>query len=776
MPDLPIERVADELRRALACGPVVVTAPTGSGKSTVVPLWCADAAGRVLVVEPRRVACRSLARFVARQEGTALGQGVGYAVRHDERVGRETRVAFVTPGVALRMVEAGRHRRYPVVILDEFHERSLELDLLLALLAADDDVRPVVMSATLDAPRLATFLGGTHVEAEGRQYPVTVAHEGEPLLPSSQGLAARVASAVERMLAREGDLLVFLPGKGEIADCQAALAGRRDLDVLPLHARLRPEEQDRAFEPGRRRRVILATNVAETSVTLPRIGVVVDSGLVRQTRYRGSRGYLTLAPIAADAAEQRAGRAGRLFPGHCQRLWSAQAVLEPVTAPEMHREALTTVVLAAAACGHRLARTRLLDPPRDHAVVAAEGELRHLGALDGDHRLTDLGRRLFSLPLDPLLARVVLEAEGTPAAQDAVDLAAAVGCGHPLFLPGPRPPDPDDDLRAVGCDASALIAALRRGHPRPHRLRAPALAEARRIARQLRRRLGLDDPDPRARIDRDRLARVVLRADPRTGHVPRHRRRETVWANGHGELELGQQSAVSPDSRALVALDTVALTVRRRRAVQVITCAIPCTAAILRSAGLGQVKVAAARIEGGCIVAAQIRSHAGLVLERSESVPTGAAARDAVVRLLLAGTLFPGLRGLNSERVAAHNLSLKLEGGGKPADLETWLHGRVDELGLESGEDLPLLLPDDLTFPDLPADRRRWLDERFPRQVSVGDARYTAHYDVGSMEVALERCAGTRAEPPSPMYLPAWPGWRVVHRDRSRITVLRERR
>ncbi len=786
MEKLPVHAVEEELRGALSRGPVVVTAPTGSGKSTVVPAWCADAMGRVLVVEPRRVACRSLARYVARGMGTALGAGVGYAVRHDERVGPDTRVAFVTPGVALRMVESGRHRRFPVVILDEFHERSLELDLLLALLAAADDPRPVVMSATLDAERLATFLDGTHVAASGRQYPVTVEYADGPLLPSSRDLATRVRAAVAGGLDREGDVLVFLPGKGEIADCQAALAPVKGLEVVPLHARLRPEEQDRAFEPGRRRRVILATNVAETSVTLPRIGVVVDTGLVRQTRYRGARGYLTLTSVAADSAEQRAGRAGRLFPGHCLRLWSEEAVLEPVTPPEIHREALATVVLAAASCGRRASELRFLDAPRDHAVDSAERELRRLGALDRERGLTDTGRRMFGLPLDPLLARILLEAEGTATVQDAVDLVAAVAAGHGLFLPGPRPDDPEDDLRAEGCDGAARIAAVRRGEPRRHRLRAPALAEARRIARQLRGRLGIRRPDPGARVDREALARVILRADPRTGYVPRRRRRETVWANGQGELERGRETAAPEDARALVVIDTVALTVRRRRSVQVITCAIPCSPATLKAAGLGQVRVAAAKIEGGRVVAQQVRSHAGLVLERREDVPRGEAARAAVVRLLLDGTLFPEVGELNRERVDAANLSRRLEGSGPagsgpagsgPAvDLEGWLTGRVEALGLESGDDLPLLLPGDLTYPDLPAERRAWLDQRFPRQVSVGDARYRVEYDPAAMEITLERSAGTRTAPPSPSYLPAWPGWRVIHRDRSRITVLRERR
>jgi len=774
MESLPIHEIETSFRRALAGGHVVVSAPTGSGKSTVVPTWCAGELGRVLVVEPRRVACRSLARFVAGRAGSDLGADVGYVVRHDDRAG--TRVNFVTPGIALRMVQGGDHRTYPVVVLDEFHERSLELDLLLALLLEEPDLRLVVMSATLEADRLASFLGAEHLESLGRQFPVTVAYAGQPLLPSSQNLAARVASAVEAAEEHEGDILVFLPGKGEIADCQASLSRRRDLEVIPLHAQLRPHEQDRAFEPGPRRRVILATNVAETSVTIPRVGVVVDSGLVRQTRYRGTRGYLTLASIAGDSADQRTGRAGRLFAGHGLRLWSAEAILDPVTSPEIHREALPVIVLAAAVCGRRVGELRFLDPPRDHAVAAAEQDLLELGALDDQRRITAVGRRLSSLPLDAHLGRILIEAADTPSAQDAVDLVAAVACGRPLFLPGPRPTDAERDLRSCGCDATALITAMRRGRPDQHQLRAPALAEARRIAVQLRRRLSLPVPSATVRVEREALARCILRAVPAAGYVPRRRKRSVVWANGRQEVDLGRGTAVPEDSRALAVVDTVALTVKGRRTVQMVTCAIPCTPATLLAAGLGETRIGAVRLEKGRLVAEAIRSHAGLVLRREDEEPAGALAREAVATLLLSGALFGDLCSINLDRVAAHNLYSRLEGDGVQVDLQAWLDERLVDLGFETADDLELLLPHDLTFPQLPAEGRDWLDRHFPRELALGDARYRVTYDVAAMEVSLETASGARRTPPSPTFLPPWPGWRVVHRDRSRVHVLRERR
>ncbi|MBM4319767.1 MAG: ATP-dependent RNA helicase, partial [Deltaproteobacteria bacterium] len=784
-----VQSLAEPFRRCWAAGPVVISAPTGSGKSTLVPVWGAMLAGRVLVVQPRRVACRSLARYVAQQQGTALGQGVGYAVRHDEQLSPQSRIAFVTPGIALRMIEQGSHRRFGAVVLDEFHERSIELDLLLALLREERSLGLVVMSATLDGERLARFLGGTHLQAEGRTFPVTVEYAGEPLLPSERELERRVVEAVERMAAAHpGDVLVFLPGRAEIGACQAALRPCGELDVVPLHAQLRPEEQDQAFEPGPLRRVILATNVAETSITLPRIGLVIDSGLVRQTRFREARGYLTLTPIAMDSAEQRRGRAGRLSPGHCLRLWSEAAILEPTTPPEIHREALPVAVLAAAACGRRLGGLGFLDPPKPYAVTAAESTLRALAALDEEGRITPLGRRLTALPLDAHLGRILLAAEGSPVLQEAVDLVAAVAAGRPLFIAGPRPADPDDDLRSAGCDATALVAALRRGRPGPHRLQPAALAEARAIATQLRRLLGLPrpaapppaapPPPPLQPHQRELLARLVLAVHRRAAYLPRRRKRHVAWGNGHGEeLELGQESAVRQDeAEVLAVVDTRALTVKHRQTVQVITCAIPCSAATLRATGLGEVRVGQARRADDRLVVEAIRSYAGLVLERSEEVPRGELARAGVVRLVLAGGLFPEALALGRERVAAHNLYQRLKGGGERVQLEDWLAAAVARVGLDSGEELALLLSKDLTFPDLPPEERAWLDRSFPREVSVGDACYAVEYDEQRLEATLVKVAGSRTTLPNEAYLPAWPGWRLLHRDRSVVRVLRERR
>ncbi|TNF24256.1 MAG: ATP-dependent RNA helicase, partial [Deltaproteobacteria bacterium] len=371
--ELPIDALRQAFDAALRAGPVVVTAPTGSGKSTRVPSWCP---GPVLVVEPRRVACRSLARRVAELEGTSVGAEVGYHVRDDRRASDATRILFATPGVVLRWLAGGAALPFATVILDELHERSLDVDLLLALLLSRRPAQLVAMSATLDAERVAAHLGGTLLRGDGRLFPVAVSYLGEPAaLPTSEGLADRVADAVARAEQDPGDVLVFLPGKAEIARVADRLERRCPHEVLQLHGALPAEVQDRAFSPGPRRRVILATNVAETSLTLPRIGVVIDAGLVRRTRYHHGRGVLTLTAIAGDSADQRTGRAGRLGPGVCYRLWGRAGRLEPVTPPEIARESLVPLVLGAAACGADVDALAFLDPPAGHAVAQARGEL-----------------------------------------------------------------------------------------------------------------------------------------------------------------------------------------------------------------------------------------------------------------------------------------------------------------------------------------------------------------------------------------------------------------
>jgi len=561
---LPIDAIRAAFEEKLPAGPVVVTSPTGSGKSTQIPRWCP---GRVLVVEPRRVACKTLALRVAELEGCELGTDVGFHVRDHRVEQRSTRILFATPGVVLRRFD--ELERFETVVLDEFHERTLDVDLILALLRRRYHGRLVVMSATLRPGPLAAYLEGHHLHAEGRMFPVDVVHQsGDVMLPAGDHLRERVGRAVGRALDQhEGDVLVFLPGKGEIAGATDELAGRPGLEILPLHGGLSLDDQARVFRPASRRKVVLATNVAETSVTVPGIGVVIDSGLVRRTRYHRGRGFLTLTPIAADSAEQRAGRAGRTGPGACIRLWSERARLEASTPPEIRREALLPLVLAAAACGARTEDLRFLDPPQEYAVTAACDDGRALGALDEGGVITATGRDLFGLPLDPPLGRLLIEARGGDSLPDAIDLVSALAVGRPLFR-GPPKHEDDRGLRAGGCDASALVAAVRRGEPGRHELAPAALSEARANAKRLRGALGLPaKADRDAPIDPKALGLTALAADPRAAHVARERRGRIYWSNGGTEIELGRESAagLAENPKALVVYETRALGVGQRK-------------------------------------------------------------------------------------------------------------------------------------------------------------------------------------------------------------------
>jgi HrpA-like RNA helicase len=771
---------------------VVVTAPTGAGKSTQVPRWAARH-GRVLVIEPRRVACRGLAARVAVLEGTALGDGVGYVVRDDNRAHRDTRIVFATPGVVLRWLANGPLDGFQTVVLDEFHERSLDVDLLFALLFKQLPARLAVMSATLKARKIAQHLDGEHLHAEGRAFPVDVQHlPGNAFLPDPRGLEERIGQALERSADVPGDVLVFLPGKGEIASAANALRGRRDIDLLPLHGGLSLEEQSRVFQPARRRRVILSTNVAETSLTIPGVGVVIDSGLARRTRYHNGRGFLALVPIANDSADQRAGRAGRTAPGVCFRLWSPEAILSEATPPEIHREALDPLVLAAAACGEPMEVLPFLDPPRDYAVEAARANLVALGALDGEARITPRGRKLFGLPLDAPLGNLLVEAERSGCLEDALDLVSILAVGRLLFSGRPESGAPRDDLRADGCDAVAFIRALREGHPARHGLNAATLQEARAIRRQLGEAWGLSRSSAGAKIDRKRLALTALAADPRCAYIARRRKRSAAWSNGGTEVNLARESAVDePEAEALVVLETRALGTGQRKKSILITCAMPVPIPWLLAAGIGQEEVSATAIKSSTLVSRIETSYAGRVLASREDVPQGVLARRAVGRLFLGGRLFPGVRDATEDRLSAAALFSRLRGAGRvplgadqewediwPKDcaippLEDWVHGRLEELGLESGNDLPLLTPEDLLAPDLPPGARDWLDKTFPRTIDLGDVTYEVDYDLRAKTATLNKVAGRRNEPPSLTFLPSLSGFDIRVQHHSRVWQLR---
>jgi len=770
---LPVHAVREVFLDALARAPVVLSSPTGSGKSTEVPRWCP---GRVLVIEPRRIACRSLAMRVAELEQTELGDGCGYVVRDDRVMRERTRIVFATPGIVLR--DRGLLGSARTIVLDEFHERSLEIDLLLALLLdarrRDSTTAPhlVVMSATVAGERVAAHLGGVHVQAEGRLHPVELRYLPEgALLPQSADLELRVLRALDAASADSGDALVFLPGKAEIERCTLALQGRgRGYTIVPLHGGLSWDAQRRAFAATPQRKVILATNVAETSLTIPGVRVVIDSGLVRQTRYYEGRGSLALVPIAEDSATQRMGRAGRTAPGVCYRLWSREARLHEVTPPEIHRESLVPLVLGAAAWGREVEALPLLDPPKPYALEAARADLSAWGALAGP-TLSERGRALFSLPVDPHHARIVLAARELGCVNDAIDLVAALSITRPLFLGAPGEGGPDDLLRH-GCDATALIAAVRAPSPEVHALCPRALAEIHDARLRLRRIEGLElGPPHPAPVDRPRLIEAVIAADRRSLHVARKRGRDLAFSNGGTELEVSRDSALRRLSQidAALVLGTRASGVGREQRLS-ITAGMAVPLAAVTRAGLGEDQLTAVSVVDRRVVATIERHFAGQEIATREEVPTGALAREAIVTLLLRGSLFRDVVAKSRARIDRAALAAALGARGHedfaPRDalppIEAWLHARLQNLGVESGEDLTLLNANDVLAPELPFEALEPLDRQFPAEVSVGDASYRAEYDLDRSTVLLTLVKGHRREPPPRAYLPRFSGLKIL--------------
>ncbi len=466
---LPIHAVLEPLKAALAsANAVVLAAPPGAGKTTVVPLALLDqpwlAGGRLLVLEPRRLAARAAADRMAATLGERPGETVGYRTRLQSRIGPKTRVEVITEGVFTRMIlDDPALEGVGAVLFDEFHERSLDADLGLALARETqqllrDDLRLLVMSATLDTAGVSRLLDGAPViEAEGRMFPVETRYLGRN---PSERFEEAMARAIRRALADEsGSILAFFPGQGEIHRAARLLADRlpNGIDLAPLYGALDKAEQDRAVEatPSGRRKVVLATSVAETSLTIEGVRVVIDGGLSRVPRFEPASGLTRLATVrvSRSSAEQRRGRAGRVEPGVCYRLWDEEQTrgLVPHQRPEILEADLTAFALDLARWGARSPEgLALLDPPPAGAFAEARNVLARLEALDAEGALTSHGRRLTRIALPPRLAHMVAVASDRGDAMLGARIAAA------LSEPGLGGNDPDlrERLRALDRDRS----------------------------------------------------------------------------------------------------------------------------------------------------------------------------------------------------------------------------------------------------------------------------------------------------------------------------------
>lgn len=564
---LPIDATIPAILAALDSQPsVVIEAPTGAGKSTRVPPALADALGgdgKIVVVQPRRVAARAVARRIAEERGESPGGEVGYQVRFDRKTSGNTRILVVTDGILLRMLQTDPFLEdVDAICFDEFHERRLNTDLGLALTRrVQQEVRPdlklIVMSATLDAGPIAEWLGAPRIVSEGRTFPVDIVYEAAR---GDLSLSGQIVRALRKHSPQiDGDVLVFLPGVGEIRDAHAALRdafGRDDFEFLELYGDLPPEEQDRVFASGPQRRVVLATNVAETSVTIPGIRLVIDSGLARTMRLDPSTGFdrLRVESISRAEADQRAGRAGRTSAGLAVRLWAAHAdrQRDEFPTPEIRRVDIADALLELFAWGEANPLAfpwfEAPDPGRTRHALRL---LSEIGLID-DHGLTAVGRMARELPLPPRLAAMLLYGAAAGEAERA-SYAAALLSERDVFLRsfGDRvgntgsESDLDDRIRAL------------RGERWSQHLHRGAAHTVRRLQKRLRRDVAKFQRE--ARLEALEIAgynTAFVRAYPdRIAQRREGSARRAITSAGRG-LYLHESSSVARSS-LFVALEVV---------------------------------------------------------------------------------------------------------------------------------------------------------------------------------------------------------------------------
>jgi ATP-dependent helicase HrpB len=549
---LPIEAALPALKQTLASGrAAVLEAPPGAGKTTLVPLallgepWMAGK--KLLMLEPRRVAARAAAARMASLLGEAVGETVGYRVRLDAKVGAKTRIEVVTEGLLTRRLQSDPELKgVACVIFDEFHERSLNADLGLALAletqaALNEDLKLLVMSATLDGTRIAKLLGDAPiVRSEGRLFPIDTRYAPPP--PNAR-LEQHMATVIERALNEtDGGILAFLPGEGEIRTVERLL-GDVKATVLPLYGTLTAEQQDRAIRPiPGTRKIVLATAIAETSLTIEDIAVVIDSGLQRLARYDPATGMTRLVTqrLSQASANQRRGRAGRLGPGTCYRLWDEPETraLQPFTPPEILTSDLSPFALDLALWGERDAsRLKLLDPPPQATFAEAQDLLKELDAIDAENRITPHGRACATFGAHPRLAHMMLRAKEMGEGATAAALAAILSERDVVRL----------DRTQRDADLRLRLEAFERGSANADR---GALARARDQARAWRRALDAKDET----IEANAAGRLTALAYPE--RVAKRRGPASFrLANGRGATLPETDPLAREDYLATAALD-----------------------------------------------------------------------------------------------------------------------------------------------------------------------------------------------------------------------------
>jgi len=740
--ELPVTDVLSDIRGALRDeGSAVVVAPPGAGKTTVVPLallnepWLEER--KIVVLEPRRLAARAAARRMsALLDEDGAGGTVGYRVRMDTRVGPRTRIEVVTEGVLTRMLQTDPSLAdVGAVVFDEFHERSLPADLGLALALHSrgilrEDLRILIMSATLDPTPVADLLGAAPVvSSSGRTYPVETRFRSRPV-------NGRIESAVIRTVRRaleeeDGDVLVFLPGAGEIRRTERGLEDAGvpdDVEVFPLFGSLSRGRQDRAIAPSPpdRRKVVLATSIAETSLTIEGVRVVVDSGLMRVPRFDPDTAMTRLETVRVtrDSADQRRGRAGRLAPGVCYRLWTKgeDRGLIPHRRPEILEADLAPLVLELAVWGAAPDELRWLDPPPEASVAQGEELLRELGVLDEDGAVTEHGRSIVDVGLHPRLAHMLVRSGEIGLGRLGCDLAGLLGDRDVLSGDG-RAPDADVRLR-VEALRRARTGDHRPGSIRGERVDRGRLGRALREAAHWRRKLGVPEDEDLSSREVERAGLVAAMAYPdRVG-----RRRGS--AAGRFLLRNGRGARLDRDQPLSRSEWIVAVSVEGSGADARIFQAAPLDLEEVETEFGDQIRVAdVVEWEGdsGRVMAVRRRLLGAITLSES---PLANPAPEAVGRALLAGIRDAGLDALPWSR---HTRQLQerlrflhhVDSGEWPDSSRDALEETLEEWllpflpGMKSLSDLSDVSLDEALLSRIPWESRRRLDALAPKRIEV---------------------------------------------------------
>lgn len=780
MSQLPIDSLQAEFDQLVNHHHLVVEAETGSGKSTRLPLWAANH-GRVLVIEPRRIACTSLAEFLAEQSGQPLGKQIGYAIKLHAHYDEKTKVVFVTPGVALRWFAEDKLASFDIVMVDEFHERRWDIDLLTAILKQEKQHRLIVTSATLEGEKLANYLDAKRLRSEGRCFPVTVTHRSmdSRYLPNKKGCENDVVRAVKEALEdEEGDILVFLPGRKEITQCAQMLQSIGDVMVVKLHASVSDEERHRALTVQKERKVVLATNVAETSLTIPNIRVVIDSGLERRTVQRNGRTALTLTNISKASAAQRMGRAGRVAEGACIRLFGEHAPLELVTPPELHREELVEPMLAAACCGYRLSELSFLDSVPEKSLNSALQTLQGMGAIDEQGDITEHGKKVYPLPIDALFADLVTRIQTKSEREAMIDLAAALSVPAQLYqLQGGESAEALAQEEPFGCDASLMIRLVRGEQLSGINLDASVLEEAQGLAKQMREVFELPDLEVASRYKRDELTKAIAKLHPELVFVRRERRRDAL-GNGLMEMMVGRNSRFPEKSEAALVLDSHSVPGRGvKQTLNLASVMLPVSLNLLRELELGEWQQGETNYEEESPRATMHLVYAGRTICTEYQALEGEVAVRSIVEMIEDETLLPGFAPLRKQQIQHWKIYNAL--GLNPETIEkteldglsftTWLVEQLETLGVESVEDIELFEAEDIPFEGIPDWEYQDFAEQFPLKLILAELKLDVEYFVSRKLVHVIYTEGSRKGDPKRWELPRWAGWKVQYKKASRV-------